>query len=334
MIRSVYRSKTILAVIAIVTSLIVFTAGCEKKLERKPFRMAIVTWVGFGPWYIAQEKGFFEREGITVELVRIEDFGARRGALSSGKLEGSVETTDSFAIGLAEGLPAVQVLKIDDSYGGDGLVAKKNIASIKDLKGKVVAYSKGSPSHFFLLYLLKKEGMSSEDIQSQFMEAGEAGAAFVGGKVDAAVTWEPWLSKANENPEGKVLLTSKEVPGLISDTYVVHEDVTKNRPEDVKKILRAWFSALKFLRENKEEAIEIMSRNLGIDKDEMAAMLEGIKFPSHQENLDFFGIGGKENKFLETFNAAAAIWQEEGFITKVPDGKTAYDSGFLEALYQ
>jgi hypothetical protein len=112
------------------------------------------------PFYIAQEKGLFDKQGIKVELVKIEDFGARRAALSSGKLEGSVETTDSFAIGLAEKLPAIEVLKVDESFGGDGLVVKNEINSIKDLKGKTVAYAKGTPSHFFLLYLLKKEGLT------------------------------------------------------------------------------------------------------------------------------------------------------------------------------
>jgi NitT/TauT family transport system substrate-binding protein len=334
--RTSYKPFTILLVISTCVALLMFfKARCRPPETAPPiFKMAIVTWVGFGPWYIAQEKGFFEKEGLKVELIRIEDFGARRGALSSGKIQGSVETVDSLAIGLAEDLPAVQVLKIDDSYGGDGVVVNKNIASIKDLNNKVVAYSKGSPSHFFLLYLLKKEGMNAKDIQSQFMEAGEAGAAFVAGKVDAAVTWEPWLSKANETSDGKIMLTSKEYSGLISDSYVVHKDVAINSPDDVEKILKAWFSALRFLEENRTEAIEIMSRNLGIDTNEMSAMLDLIKFPSYQENLDYFGVGGKENKFIKTFNEAARIWKEEGLITKVPDGKSAYDSSFLENLYR
>lgn len=333
-----FKTKVVgkLTLLIIVGMLIL--GGCakkESKVIKKPFKMAIVTWVGFGPFYIAQNKGFFKEEGIDVELVRIEDFGARRGALASGTLQGSVETVDSLAIGIAEGLPAIEVLKVDESCGGDGIVVKKEIKSIKDLKGKTVAFSKGSPSHFFLLYLMKKEGLTSKDITPQYMEAGDAGAAFIAGKVDAAITWEPWLTKANESEHGRVLLTSKESPDLIADIFVIHKDTAKTRREDVKKLLRAWFKALKFLEENKDESIEIMGKNLGLAKEELEGMLMGIKFPTYQENLDYFGVGGKKNVFVEMFNAAADVWKEEGLIEKyVPDGKEVYDSSFLDELYK
>jgi NitT/TauT family transport system substrate-binding protein len=305
----------------------------EELSQHKPFRIAIVTWVGFAPFYIALEKGFFEDEGLTVRLERIEDFGARRGALSSGSLEGSVETVDSFAIGIAEGLPAIQVLKIDDSFGGDGLVVRKEINSISGLKGKKVAYSKGSPSHFFLLYFLKKEGMASRDILSQYMEAGEAGAAFVSGKVDAAVTWEPWLSKANETSHGKLLLSSRDYPGLIADTFVVHKSVAEKRPEDVKKVLRAWFRAVQYLGSHREDALAIMSRNLSISQNELEGMLGVIRFPSYEENLRFFEATSGPDSFTEMFRAAGAIWYEEGLIKTIPSPEGHYNVAFLKGLY-
>jgi NitT/TauT family transport system substrate-binding protein len=166
------------------------------------------------------------------------------------------------------------------------------------------------------------------------MEAGEAGAAFVAGKVDAAVTWEPWLSKTRETKHGKVLITSHDVPGLISDTFVVHKDVPKTRPEDVKKLLRAWFESIKFINSNRDEALAIMSKNLGIAKDELAGMLEGIRFPTYEDNLQYFGVAGGTNSFVETFQSAAAIWKDEGLINTTPGTQGIWDSSFLQNLYR
>jgi len=185
---------------------------------RPKLKIAVVTWVGFGPFYVAQDKGFFQEEGLEVQLVRIDDFGARRGALAAGELDGSVETVDSLAVGFAQNLPAVEILLIDQSYGGDGIVAKKEIQGIAGLKGKTVACAKSTPSHFFLLYLLEQQGLSPRDFALKPMEAGDAGAAFVAGKVDCAVTWEPWLSKAKETPHGHVLATTKDYPGITLQT--------------------------------------------------------------------------------------------------------------------
>src|ERR1022692_1391245 len=61
----------------------------------------------------------------------------------------------------------------------------------------------------------------------QAMEPDVAGAAFLAGRIDAAVTWEPWLSKARTRPGGKVLLTSADVPGIIVDVVTVRDGFAK-----------------------------------------------------------------------------------------------------------
>ena len=83
------------------------------------------------------------------------------------------------------------------------------------------------------MYLLKKNSMSVDDVQIIDTESGAAGAAFVSGKVDAAVTFEPWLSKAKERKDGKVLISSADAPGVIVDTVSVNETYLKNNPENM-----------------------------------------------------------------------------------------------------
>lgn len=324
-----------ISTVILIYLIIFFSSGCEKKpVEQKPFNIAIASWVGFAPFYIAEEKGFFKEEGLNAKILKIEDQGARRSAFNSGEIHGMVDTLDSFANGVPQGLKGTMILKIDDSFGGDGIVVRKSINSIKDLKGKTVAYTQGLPPQFFLLYLLKKEGLTSKDINSLYMDAGDAGAAFVAEKVDAAVTWEPWLSRAKETKHGRLLVTSKDAPGLIMDMFIVHNDILQARNEDIKKVLRAWFKALKYISDQPNDAAAIMAGKLGLKPEEVQGMLEGLKFASYDDNLNYFGIKGGENSFVETFNSASEIWKAEGLIDKTADGNSVYNATFLVDLYK
>ncbi len=302
---------------------------------KKPFKVLLATWVGFSPFYIAEEKGYFKEEGLEVELSVSDNQATRRAAFSSGKIHAMIDTLDSLANGIPAGLDAKCILKIDDSYGGDGLVVNKNIDSFKDLKGKTVAYQYGLPPQFFFLYLLKQNGMSSKDVKSLDMEASEAGAAFIAKKVDAAVTWEPWLSQAGNTPHGKIFVTSKEAPGLITDILVVNPDVLKDRKKDVQKLLRAWFKSLNFIASNPNEAASIMGKHLGLPAEEVQGMLMGLKFSSYEDNRVYFGLNGSFNKFDKLFKEAVEVWIDEGSVPTSLKNKSFNPSNpeILRGLY-
>ena len=94
------------------------------------------TWVGYGPFYIARDKGFFKDEGVDVELVIMEDTPIKMGALMAGQLDLVASTVDEFPIYMKPGIGVHYVLAVDNSKGGDGIVATKDITSIEGLKGK------------------------------------------------------------------------------------------------------------------------------------------------------------------------------------------------------
>jgi NitT/TauT family transport system substrate-binding protein len=279
----------------------------------KNFRIATLTWVGYAPIYLAKEKGFFE--GISVEPVLIEDTSSRRAALTSGDVVASTDIVDSFTNALAAGVPAKAVLKLDDSMGGDGIVVKKQIASIKDLRGKTVAYPDGQPSHFFLLKLLGDAGLKRQDIEASPMEsADQAGAAFVSGSVDAAVTWEPFLSQAAALPNGKILTTSREEPGLIVDIFTVRNDYLQKNPEVVKAFIQGWFKAIDYWKKNPADANKIMAGAMKLSQGEFERMIKGIQYSDLGNNRDFFGAVAGGSKFIRLASLANTIWAREGVI--------------------
>lgn len=278
------------------------------------FKITTLTWVGYAPIYLAQEKGFFE--GIEVDIKRIDDTAARRAALTSGNTHASVDIVDSFTNAAAAGLPAKVVLKLDDSMGGDGIVAKNDIGSIAELEGRSVAYPEGQPSHFFLLALLEQAGIAPGDIESKPMEADQAGAAFVSGSVDAAVTWEPWLTKASSLPDGKVLTTSRETPGLIVDVFTVRSDYLEAHPDVVEAFAKGWFQAVEFYRSNPTEAIPIMAKALDLEQAEFEQMVKGVQYSDLASNKAFFSAPAEgPSPFHQLVTKASDIWFREGVIT-------------------
>lgn len=282
-----------------------------------PLKIGIFTWVGYTPLYIAQEKGYFKKHGVEVEIVRIEDGSARRAALASGDLSLSAAVLDEFAMASAAGgLKAKVILKLDDSMGADGILVRDGINSVADLKGKTVAFPQGLPSHYFLLNILEEAGLSPDDIEVVYMEAGQAGAAFLAGNVDAAVTWEPWLSKARASKTGSVLMTSKEKPGLIVDVLLASTKVIEERPGDLEKIAAAWFEALDFIHNSPDEAYEIMAKAINISRGEFELMVQGLTYASLAENKDYFSAADGPARVEQDLLRANAVWRRYGVSKK------------------
>lgn len=287
--------------------------SCKGKIE--PFRVAFNTWIGYGPLYIAQEKGFFKANNLNVELLRMEGTGERRAALITNRIEALGSTIDDFVLGLTQGLNGIMVLAIDESNGADGIVARNGITSIKDFKNKKVAVQPGFVNHFFLLYLLQTESLTQDDIIVFPMEPDKAANALISGSVDVAVTWEPHLSII-KNQEGYnlILTTSDEIAQhLIVDNLIVREDVLRKRRKDVENFLKAWFDALNFMNTNRTETDEILAKAFELDTNEVEEMLRGVKFISLNDNITFFdkekefSLFSVANKALELYTNANII---------------------------
>lgn len=169
-------------------------AGATQTANAEPLRIAYPVWVGNGPLFVAQEKGFFNDEGIDVHLINIED--AQHEALVDGQIDAGAATINTsvlYAAKLEETF--VCMVAMDESLGGDGIVAHKDIRSISDLRGKTVASNHDTVGQFYLNVLLMAEGLTEADIESVDLDSQNAAEAFMLQEVDAAVTFEPWLTQ-------------------------------------------------------------------------------------------------------------------------------------------
>ena len=158
--------------------------------------------------------------------------------------------------------------------------------------------------------------MKMSDIKPVVMDADQAGAAFASGKIDAAVTWEPWLSKAKEVGRGQVLADSRTHPGLIADVLFMREDVIASRSQEVEGVIKAWYKAIDFVSTNPDEAKAIMSKAFGLSGDKVTALLPGIRYEGKQGNQMAFGSPDKPGFLFPLYDRISDAWLSENVIKK------------------
>ena len=299
--------------VAAVAALLLTVAALEAAAE--PLRFAHSTWVGNGPFYVARERGFFEEEGVAVELIVMEDVKTRLPALAAGRIDVTTTTVDTVLTFYSERRPFRYLFATDDSAGGDGVVAAADVRTVADLRGKRVAYSEGSVSQFYLSVLLREAGLTLDDVETLNMTAGDAGAAFVAGRVDAAVTWEPWLTRGKQARHGHLLVDSSSSPGLIVDAVVTTEQRLAERADDLRAFYRAWVRAVAWQREHEEEADAIMARGVGGWLRDAAVFKEtraGITYYGAARNAAFIGTPQEPGAITATIGDALALGREAG----------------------
>lgn len=280
-------------------------------------KLAHSTWVGYGPLYIAQAKGFFAEEGVDIELSIMENTPLKMGALMAGRVDIVASTADEFPTYMRDGKPIRYILAVDNSNGGDGVVSLKDIASVADLKGHTVAFEEGSVSQFFVNVLLRRAGLTQDDIKMVNMTATDAGVAFASNRVDAAVTWEPQLSQGAATDHGKLLVSSADTPGLIVDVVAVLESTAKEHEAELKGLVRAWQRALDYLESNPDEAYQIMADGVGgwlKDANEFKGAAGGVEYLGIDRNLELFGTPADPGILSQTIDNAIEIWGDLGRI--------------------
>jgi sulfonate transport system substrate-binding protein len=132
-------------------------------------------------------------------------------ALQAGKIDvgGVGNTPPLFAAATKPNFRIVAGIPQRNQNGDSLLVPKSSsVSSVAELKGKTIAYTRGSSGHGFLVQALKKAGLKPSDVQLKDLTPGDALAAFSSGKVDAWATWEPFTTIAAAN--AKVISSGKD----------------------------------------------------------------------------------------------------------------------------
>jgi NitT/TauT family transport system substrate-binding protein len=257
-------------------------AGCAREPEG-PLRIGTNVWIGSEPLYLARELG--RLDGSLVQLVEYPSASEVHRAFRNQAIDGMVISLDELFGVAADGKhhPRV-ILVIDVSHGADAIVARRGIKSMRELKGKSVAVESSALGAFVLARALALNGMQASDVNVVHLESNEQPSAFQQGKVDAAVTFDPYLGQL-KRAGAVTVFDSTQIPGEIVDLLAVRDSAFDQHARGIKSILAAWFGAVDYLRTHPEDA----ARRMGIRQQstgaQFLAALQGLRIPSREENL-------------------------------------------------
>jgi len=283
------------------------TPALGAKQSERTMHVAMNEWVGFAPFFLAKEKGFFGDLNVEMEFVALE--GDKRAGLYSGRFDVICESMDMFQTNRdSQDYPGKIAFALDESYGGDGVLAVKEVRSLADLKGRTAVAEPGQPAHFVLQYLLNQKGMTLKDVHFQQMGSAEAASAFMAGKVDVAGTYEPYLSKAlQKRPGAHLLVSSKDLPGVIVDVAIMKDETLRNRRGDVEQLYTGWCKAVTYYNEHHDEAVSIMARAFKQTPKEFDESASGLRYFDAKRNVNLFGAQNQPGPVFNTFSTVGNI---------------------------
>lgn len=297
--------------------------------ETGTFRMGTEPWLGYGPWWIADNKGMFTQSGLDVKLTSFDTDDQINAALVAGQIDGANIATHTALRLISSGTPITAVLLLDQSNAADAILAGPGINSIADLKGKKVAYEEGTTSDILLRYALSQNGMTINDIVKVPTPAAQAGVAAIAKKVDAAVTYEPYLTAAlQQDSSFKLIYKAEQKPGLIGDVFVVRNDYLASHPGQIDALLKAWGQAVDYYRANTADGQAIIEKAVGADPGSLKTAFDGVQIYSLAEAKQLMTGGG----YQATLTEVKTIATDAGIITKPVDETKVVDTTYIQAV--
>lgn len=294
-----------------------------------PLKVSYSLWPGWFPLAIAEEKGFFHQQGVEVELVYSPNYQAPVSDFSAGKYDGVALALGSVMKLIEKNSNAQIILIGDRSAGADAIVAQRSIQSVAELKGKRLGAKLNDFGELFINAMLEKNGLNANEVQLVNLEAETIPEHLKSGDIQAGQTWEPYVSQAVKSG-AKVLFSSKQTPGLIPDVILFNNDAVRDRAEQIKAFLRAWFQAQDYWKTNPEESKALIAKKLNIKPEEVST--DGIHLLNLQENLKALAPGSTEESLYHTAKLYADFYTRTGILSTVPDIQKLINSSFIQHL--
>ena len=248
--------------------------------------------------FVAQAQNKYEDKNITVKTTQFNNGGDLMTAMASGDIDVGYVGITPVLSSIEKGVP-VKVVSAAQTEGSGIVVAKNSgIKSIADLKGKTVATPGEASIQFMLLkYALEKENVDISTVSVPAMKVASMSDSLKAGKIDAMLTYEPYVSISTSAGYGEELADSSEILDNHPCCVVVaSDDFIANHPDTLKDILDIHKDATEFINENPADAAKLLPSDIVPDANVEATSLENINFISGLDDnykksvIDFMGI--------------------------------------------
>lgn len=239
---------------------------------------------------VALETGYFEDEGLDVELAQPFPTGVDAlNALQSGEVDivqvgtpviSAAQKGDDLVL-LGNYTGSASQGNIDETMGvvaknGSGVSGK----DLSTLEGKRIGVSVGSINHLYLLGLLKDAGLTTSDVEIVNTGPPDMAVALETDGIDVGIIWDPWPIQAVQQVEGaeEILRGGGYIPFI--GYQVTTREFAEENPDVIKSYLTARATVDQWMRENPDDAAESATRWLS--GTELAVAQEAMKYNAEQ----------------------------------------------------
>ncbi|KQB77503.1 ABC transporter substrate-binding protein [Clostridium butyricum] len=308
----------------------IFT-GCNsadnKEQSETVLRIGAQPYPLYSSIYVAKEMGYLDEEFNKIgEKYEWTDF-------NSGPLVNEAVASGSEDIGFMADMPAIlakssgQDIQIigNVAYGEKALaliVGKdSDITDPSQLKGKKIAYVKGSYAQHLLSLILEKEGLTFNDIESVNLAAGDIGAALDGKQIDGAVIWEQFISKLTSEGRARVLIDGTGIKRGNMVTYSTRK-FEEEHPEAIEAYIKACQRGSDYIKTNPKEAADAIADKFGVSPELLVKIFNNLTFTQALTDDDI-----KEIKKVEQYTFKEGIIPSEVNIDELINTKLLEDAG-------
>jgi sulfonate transport system substrate-binding protein len=183
------------------------------------------------------------------------------------------------------------------------LPAGSKISTLADLKGKKLAFGRGSSAHNFALMVLEKAGLRYDQVEPVYLGPADAGAAFERGAIDAWSIWEPYASLFNNRPGVRTLTTNNEI-GQQFGYIIANGPFVRANPALTETVVEALAASAEKARDRHEEVAALLAGATGISQDVWTRALAQDPFQVLPMNDD---LAKSQQKVADRFRALGLV---------------------------
>lgn len=270
-----------------------------------PEKITLGYWESPNGELLTKEKGKLEKAYPDTEIEWVEFHSGPDilTAMQSGSIDFATIGTPPTALGIANNYP-FKIFYLHDVIGeSEGLIVKSNsgINSVEDVKGKTIATTFGTTSHFALQNVLESNGISTSDLNLLDMPASDIFAAWQRGDIDGAYIWESLKSQLIADGGTQIISSAEaaELGGLTAEVGIVSNDFYSKYPDVVKKYIDILDSSVEEYRNDQQGSAKLMAAGLGLSEEETITAMNEIIVKDKSEQKGYLGSGGELEKTLK-----------------------------------
>jgi NitT/TauT family transport system substrate-binding protein len=231
--------------------------------ESVSVRLSYTPFAAHIPVYVAKAKGYYGEADADVQILpgRGSTFAAM--TVGAGKEEFGISDAAAVLAARAKGVPIIATANLQQDNGVAWIATEKSgISKVEELKGRNVGILPGSTTTIFLEALLKKHGLTLNDVTAVTWRPGTDLPMLLDGKIDSEATVynNEVIAWGIEYPQLKLRVWPMASLGFDTPGYalVTSEDLAKRNPKLVKGFTAATLKGMDYAVANPEEAVEIL----------------------------------------------------------------------------